>query len=222
MPFENREQAAKMLAERLKKYRGRRPLVLGIPRGGVAMAGVMADALDGEVDVVLVHKLGAPGQPEFAIGSIDEGGRVYLAGVVDRLGVPKSYIAEETRHQIENMRKRRAQYTPVRPPISPAGRVVSVVDDGLATGATMVAALHAVRARKPARLIAATAVAPAETVERIGPLADEVVCLEVPAQFFAVGQFFRDFGQVEDEEVIAILRRYGPRGATEEKPDKPT
>ena len=209
MPFRNRQHAAELLAKKLAAYKGQHPLVLGIPRGGVVMASVMADALEGEVDVVLVHKLRAPGQPEFAIGSIDEAGDAYLSGAVEQLGVRDSYIREESRVQTDLMRKRRAQYTPVRPPINPVGRLAIVVDDGLATGATMIAALHAVRTRKPAKLIAATAVAPADTLERVGELADEVVCLETPDEFFAVGQFFEDFDQVEDEEVIEILRRHG-------------
>lgn len=212
MPFENREHAARLLAEKMSRYRGKHPLILGIPRGGVVMAGVIAEALEGEVDVVLVHKLGAPGQPEFAIGSVDEGGRVYLGGAADRLGIARGYIEQETRRQLDLMRRRRAQYTPVRPPISARGRIAVIVDDGLATGATMVAALHAVRAQKPSRLVAATGVAPAETLERIESLADDVVCLEAPAVFFAVGQFFRDFEQVEDDEVITVLKQHGPRG----------
>jgi putative phosphoribosyl transferase len=210
MLFRDRQHAAELLARELATYKGRNPLILGIPRGGVVMAGVMADALGGEVDVVLVHKLRAPGQPEFAIGSVDEAGAVYLSGAVEKLGVRESYIAEESRLQRESMRKRRAQYTPVRPPVDPRGRIVVIVDDGLATGATMIAALHAVRGRKPARLIAATAVAPADTLERVRELADEVACLEVPHAFLAVGQFFKDFDQVEDGEVVEILRRFGP------------
>lgn len=209
MGFQNREEAARRLAERLAGYKGRRPLVLGIPRGGVVMAAIMAEALDGEVDVVLVHKLGAPGQPEYAIGSIDEAGEVYLSGAVEQLGIREAYLREESRRQLDVLRRRRARYTPVRPPIDPRGRIVIIVDDGLATGATMIAALHAVRRRKPSRLIAATAVGPQETLDRVGEVADEVVCLEVPPVFFAVGQFFADFGQVEDEEVIELLRARG-------------
>jgi putative phosphoribosyl transferase len=207
MPFFNREQAAHLLARRLASYRGQRPLVLGLPRGAVPMAKIIAEALDGELDVVLVHKLGAPGQPELAIGSVDEAGHLYLSDDVDSLGVSEAYIARETEAQLETLRKRRAMYTPIRAPIDPAGRIVIVVDNGIATGASMIAALRALRARGPAKLIAAAAVAPLSTVRRISAEADEVVCLEVPDHFYAVGQFFADFSQVSDAEVVAILRQ---------------
>ncbi len=205
MPFRSREQAAYLLAERLSAYRGENPLVLGVPRGAVPMAKIISDALEGEVDVVLVHKLGAPGQPELAIGAVDEIGDVYLNEHARDLGVSPDYIEEEKRAQLETLRKRRAMYTPLRPPIDPRGRTVIVVDNGVATGATLMAALHAVRAKQPVKLIAAAAVAPSDTVKRLARLADEVVCLETPALFLAVGQFFEDFSQVTDERVAEIL-----------------
>jgi predicted phosphoribosyltransferase len=211
VPFRSREHAARLLAERLAKYRGQNPLVLAIPRGAVPMGKIIADSLGGEVDVVLVRKLGAPGQPELAVGAVDEGGQVYLSDYVHALGISPEYIAAEKKSQLETLRERRARYTPLRPPIDPSGRVVIVVDNGIATGATMIAALRAVRARKPAKLIAAVAVAPKETVRKIAKQADEVVCLEVPAVFYAVGEFFEDFSQVTDEEVVAILGESGAR-----------
>ena len=210
MPFRDREQAAHLLAKRLAGYRGQRPLVLGIPRGAVPMAKIIAEALDGELDVVLVHKLGAPGQPELAIGSVDEAGQLYLSDYVRELGITEAYIASEQAAQLETLRKRRAMYTPIRPPIDPAGRVVIVVDNGVATGASLIAALRAVRAKKPAKLIAAAAVASPRTVSRIALEADEVVCLEMPHDFYAVGQFFHDFSQVSDDQVVAILRQSSP------------
>ena len=205
MPFQNREQAAHLLARRLEKYRGQNPLVLAIPRGAVPMARIIADSLGGEMDVVLVHKLGAPGEPELAIGAVDETGQVYLAEYAQDLEISDDYINAEKQTQLETLRKRRALYTPLRSPIDLCRRIVIVVDNGVATGSTMIAALRAVRARKPARLIAAAAVASRETLRKIASEADETICLEVPAWFYAVGQFFEDFSQVSDEQVMAIM-----------------
>ena len=195
-----------MLAEKLKAYRGKNPLILAIPRGAVPMAKVIAGKLEGELDVVLVRKLRAPNYAELAIGSVDESGWTYVAGQAESVGADDAYIASEKHTQMATIRQRRAQYTPVRAPINPAGRIVIVVDDGLATGATMISALHGLRNLKPTRLICATPVSPPETLRKIAPLADEVVCLLTPDNFRAVGQFYVDFPQVEDDEVIAILQ----------------
>lgn len=204
MLFLNRDDAAQQLARHLQNYRGQRPLVLAIPRGAVPMAKTIAAALDGEVDVVLVRKLRAPGNPELAIGSIDETGWTYLADYALQMAAP-DHIEREKQTQLDVMRQRRAQYTPVRPPLDPAGRTVIIVDDGLATGATMIAALHAVRAKKPKKLVCAVPVAPPDTLEKVRPYADEMVCLHAPEMFYAVGQFYADFPQVSDEEVMALL-----------------
>ena len=209
MIFENRIAAAKQLVAALSEYRLKRPLVLAIPRGAVPMAKIIADELDGELDVVLVRKLRAPGNSEFAIGSVDESGWVYLADYAATVGANERYIEGEVSAQLETIRQRRAQYTPVRPPIDPASRVVIVVDDGLATGSTMISALHALRAKNPAELICAVPVAPPDTLEKVRGNADRVVCLSAPINFQAVGQFYRDFPQVADEEVIAILAASG-------------
>ena len=203
--FDSRIDAARRLAKALAGYRGRKPLVLAIPRGAVGMGRVLADELGGELDVVLVCKLRAPLSPELAVGAIDESGWTYVADHAVRSGADAAYLEREKQAQLETMRKRRVQYTPARPPIDPKNRVVIVVDDGLATGASMIAALHAVRARQPARLICAVPVAAPDSLERIRPYADEVACLAAPAEFYAVAQFYREFPQVEDEEVIAVL-----------------
>lgn len=206
MPFRDRIEAAARLADALVEYGGKHPLVLGIPRGGVIMASVIARKLRGELDVILVRKLCDPYQDEVAIGSIDESGHVYLNHYGRRLR-DHAYLDQEKGGQLALLRERRKQYTPVRPPIDPAGRTVIIVDDGLATGSTMVAALQSIRSRRPAELIAATAVAPPETLEMVGALADRVVCLEAPDDFMAVGQFFIDFTQITDEEVIDALKQ---------------
>lgn len=204
--FNDRNDAARQLAEELKQYRGKNPLVLAIPRGAVPMAKIIADELGGSFDVVLVRKLRAPYQPELAIGSIDESGWAYIADHAASTGASKDYIESEKQAQMETIRKRRNQYTPIRPPIDPAGRIVIVVDDGLATGSTMISALHSLRARNPAKLICAVPVAPPDTLKKVETMADEIICLETPEYFQAVGQFYRNFSQVEDDDVIEILR----------------
>jgi putative phosphoribosyl transferase len=203
--FDSRVDAARRLAKALVEYQGRNPLVLAIPRGAVGMGRVLADELGGELDIILVRKLRSPFSPEFAVGAIDESGWAYLAQHAARAGADEAYLEHEKRLQLETLRKRRAQYTPARPAIDAKGRIVIVIDDGLATGATMIAALHAARAKQPQRLVCAVPVAAPDSLERVRPYADEVVCLEAPEEFYAVGQFYREFDQVQDAEVVALL-----------------
>lgn len=204
--FRDRMDASHLLLARLMVYKGKHPLVLAIPRGAVPMAKIIADALEGDLDVVLVRKLRAPHQPELAIGSVNESGWTFVADFAALYGADPAYLESEKRAQMQTLQQRRAQYTPIRPPIDPAGRIVIVVDDGMATGATMIAALHGLRAAKPAKLICAAPVSPPDTLAKVFDLADEVVCLEAPAFFQAVGQFYRDFPQVSDEEVAEVLK----------------
>lgn len=207
--FDDRADAARQLASRLVHLRGQNPLILAVPRGAVPMGVILARALDGDLDVVLVRKLGAPGNPEYAIGAVDEAGHVSLNPGVEAY-VGDAYVAAQTALQCEVLARRRAQYGAAR--IDPAGRLVVVVDDGVATGATLIGALDALRARRPARLMVAVGVAPPDAVARLRGHADEVVCLHVAADFQAVGQFYRDFGQVQDDQVAALLAdwRAGP------------
>lgn len=212
MSFRSRQEAARLLAARLSNYRSQHPLVLGVPRGAVPMARIIADAIDGDVDVVLVHKLRAPYQPELAIGGIDETGQSHLSDHAAALAIDLGYLDREKQTQLGELQRRRRLYTPVRPPVDPAGRTVIIVDDGIATGASMLAAIRCIRARKPAKVVVATAVAPPETLHRIKQEADEVICLQCPEMFYAVGQFFEEFPQVSDDEVVASLtpRRISP------------
>lgn len=210
--FDDRLQAARALVPALRERIDEPPVVLAIPRGGVPMGACIAEALGGALDVVLVRKLGAPGNPELAIGAVSEDGSVELApGAQAYFG--ERYVDAETERQLATLRARRERYTPLRPPLDVAGRTVVVVDDGSATGATMAAALSAVRQRQPRRLLAAMAVAPPDAVTRLEHLADAVVCLDTPEPFLAVGCFFREFGQVSDAEVEQQLREAAARGS---------
>ncbi len=171
------------------------------------MACRLAEELEGEVDVVLARKLRAPGWEEVAIGSVSEQGDVHLAAWID---VDEGHLRREIRDQLDELRRRRERYTPVRLPVDPAGRVSVVVDDGVATGMTMIAALHAVRARAPARLIVAVGVASAEAIDRLELVADRVVSVLVSPDLQAVGDHYEDFRQVTDEEVVESLRLTKP------------
>jgi putative phosphoribosyl transferase len=205
MRFKNREEAAGLLADRLAAYRGQHPVVLGVPRGAVPMARLIADALGGDLDVVLVRKLRAPGQPELAIGAVDESGTVLKGRYFDI--ATEDYLREEVRTQLGILRMRREQYTRAQAAVDPAGRIAIIVDDGIATGSSMLSAIRSVRARTPKKVVVAIAVAPPSTLARVEAEADEVVCLHAPEDFFAVGQFFDDFSEVTDDMVVAALGR---------------
>ncbi|MGV8894223.1 MAG: phosphoribosyltransferase [Burkholderiaceae bacterium] len=205
--FADRTDAAEQLVDCLQEYRGSNPLILAIPRGAVPMGRIIAERLDGELDVVLVRKLGAPSNPEYAIGAIDESGNTTLNPDVDESGLDSANLAAEQRQQMEVMRKRRSTYIPHRPAISVQGRIVLVVDDGIATGSTMIAALKAVRLQNPETLICVTPVAPPDSIRAVAPFADAVVCLLTEPDFRAVSQFYRDFRAVDDTEVAAILQQ---------------
>jgi predicted phosphoribosyltransferase len=220
--FENRQEAGRALAASLAAWRARPDvLVLGLPRGGVPVAFEVADALGLPLDVLVVRKLGLPWQPELAMGAIASGGALVVNEEVLRY-LPRdgdAFEAVRAREQRELERRERA-YRGNRPPLDPRGRTVILVDDGLATGATMEAAVRSLQLLGARRVVVAVPVASVEARERIAAVADEVVCLESPEFFSAVGQWYRDFGQTSDAEVTELLGRAGrSASATSDKGD---
>jgi predicted phosphoribosyltransferase len=206
--FRNRADAARQLAKRLKGCAWYDPLVLAIPRGGVVTGAVLARELDAELDVVLSRKLRAPMQPELAVGAIGEDGRMYLNHYVQEvLALTKDYLNQERRHRFAEIVRRQKLFRGVRPQAHIEGRSVIVTDDGVATGSTMIAALQSIPMHKPRELIVAVPVASPDRLEELRRWCDEVVCLIAVEEFGAVGQFYEDFAQVEDDEVIALLRQ---------------
>jgi len=205
--FRDRVQAGRLLAAALEELRGEKAVVLGIPRGGVVVAKEIARGLGADMDVVLSRKLVTPGQTELAMGSISEDGNIFLnEEIVQTLGITSRQIEQEKTRQLEEIKRRTQLFRKVLPKTPIEGRAVIVTDDGLATGATMQSALWAVRQEKPCRLIVAVPVATGEALESVAAVADEVVCLRQPPNFFAVGQFYMRFYQVEDEDVLDLMK----------------
>ena len=210
--FHNRVEAGQLLAQAVITVHPVRPVVLGIPRGGVIVARELAHALDAPLDIVVARKLGAPGNPELAIGAVSEDGRLFLDEQVARaVGADRAYIEEERECQMREIARRAALYRHMRAKVPLQGRTAIVTDDGVATGATTQAALRAVRQEQPARLVLAVPVGPEHTLEGLAKDADEVLCLRAPAFFAAVGQFYECFTQTEEEELLAILREEAAR-----------
>ena len=214
--FADRQEAGRLLAARVAALQLRDPVVFALPRGGVPVAAEVADALHAPLDLVLVRKIGAPGQPELALGAVVDGDvpeTVLNPDIVAATGATEGFIAAARQRELAEIERRRTRYLAGHPRVDPAGRDAVVVDDGIATGATARAALHALRRRGAARLVLATPVAPMDTLEALRGEADEIVCLFVPAPFFGIGAFYRDFHQLTDDEVIGLLAaRSAPRG----------
>jgi putative phosphoribosyl transferase len=207
--FADRAEAGRMLADQLAVMRLQHPLVLALPRGGVPVGAEIARRLHAPLDVVFVRKLGAPNQPELAVGAVADGAEpeiVLNTELVAMLDLDEDYIAEAAKRELGVIEQRRREWAALRPAVDPAGRALIVVDDGVATGMTMQAALRQLKRRRPARLIAAAPVASREAVAMLRREADDVVCLSSPRRFGSVGSFYRSFLQVTDGEVAALLR----------------
>ena len=211
MPFIDRTDAGRKLAKALAPYKKERPVVLALPRGGVPVAAVVATVLDAPLDLILVRKIGVPFQPELAMGAVVDGAEPVIVRneeVIQLCGVSETDFNAIRDEQLVEIERRRKLYLGDRPHPKLTGRTVIVVDDGIATGATTRAALHAMRMRKPSKLVLAVPVAPTDTLKKLRGEADDIVCLEDYEDFGAIGLFYSDFRQVSDAEVIEILARH--------------
>lgn len=213
MIFRDRHDAGKRLAGALEKYRGTDAIVLAIPRGGVVVGYEVAIALGLSLDVIIPRKIGAPYQPELAIGAIGDDEYVLDEQTVKYLGVSDQYIAEEIERQKQEIERRWKLYRDDRPFPDLTGKTAIIVDDGIATGHTTIAAARAIRKRKPAKLVLAVPIAPPESVARLKPEVDELIVLDTPEPFFAVGSWYEVFDQTTDEEVVELLHKAEARSA---------
>ncbi|MDO8663180.1 MAG: phosphoribosyltransferase family protein [Candidatus Omnitrophota bacterium] len=207
-PFQDREEAGRLLAKELRNLGGKETVVLGIPRGGMIVAAEVSRLLGADLDIVLARKIGAPGNPEFAIGAVSEDGREFVdQSIALQVGADEFFIQEAKARQLEMIANRKNLYRKAQPKVSLKQRLVIIVDDGLATGATMQAALWSAREEGPGSIIAALPVASKDGLEKIAGYADEAFCLRAPDYFSAVSQFYRQFPEVTDKEVLEILAR---------------
>jgi putative phosphoribosyl transferase len=210
--FQNREQAAPQLAQSLKDRTLRDPLVLAIPRGGVVIGAVLAKEIGGDLDVVLSRKLRAPGQPELAIGAICEEGRVHLNEYGRQLFEEDDpYVVQERQHQLQEITNRKELFRKIGPRAPIKGRSVIVTDDGIATGSTMIAALRTIKSEQPHEVIVAVPVASPDRLKEVHCFCDEIICLLCPDDFWAIGQFYKDFAQLDDEQTLEWFRSVNPR-----------
>lgn len=210
--FRDRAEAGRLLAAKLEPYKDQAPVILALPRGGVPVAFEVARALGAPLDIVVARKLGAPGDPELAVGAVVDGEEpvcVLNDALIAALGVSRDYLDEETAAQLQEVRRREAVYRGGRPPAAVAGRVVIIIDDGIATGASMRAAVRGVRRRRAGRIVVAAPAAPAEILDELKREADDVAVLEEPKPFVSVGACYADFSQTGDEEVVRLLESIG-------------
>lgn len=211
MLFQDREDAGRQLAKALVKYKSRHPVILALPRGGVPVAGEVAASLQASLDLVLVRKIGAPMQPELAMGAVVDGEQPLIVrnqDVIDLTGVSERTFDAICKKELAEIDRRRERYLGDRARSDVKGQVAIIVDDGIATGATTLAAIRALRKREPKELVLAVPVAPLETLQRLHTEVDAIVCLDTPQDFGAIGYYYRDFRQVGDDEVVAILKRF--------------
>jgi len=212
-PLRDRKSAGERLAERLLRYRGQEPVVLALPRGGVPVAFEIAERLGSPLDVLIVRKVGAPSNPEYGLGAVVEGGSRFLDEPrVRAAGYTLRDLSSTIARELAEVERRAREYRGGTPPVETRDRTVILVDDGVATGGTVLAALRAVRTRGPRQIVLALGVAPPDTVELLRPEVDDLVVLLAPRVFFAVGEWYHQFGQVSDEEVRRLLVR--SRGAS--------
>lgn len=204
MIFKNREDAAQKLLKPLMKYKNQNAIIVGIPRGAMPMAKIIAEALNAELNAVLVHKIPAPYQEELAIGAIGLSGTIHRLPITESFGISNAYIEKEAQRQLDILKKRQERFN--LPKLDCKNRLVIVVDDGIATGATAIGAIHEIRLQKPRKLVLAAAVVAQNTADQIRGLVDEFIALDEPEFFYAVSQFFVDFGQVSDDEVVEIIK----------------
>lgn len=219
MPFKDRAEAGRRLAEKLGQYAGRADvLVLALPRGGVPVAYEVAMALNAPLDVYLVRKLGVPGHEELALGAIASGGvRVLVPEVIEEAGIPDHQVERITEHETRELERRERIFRGDRLPPAVAGRTAILVDDGLATGATMRAAIAALKQQRPARIVVAVPTAAPQACESMRSEVDEVVCAITPEPFYAVGLWYDDFAQTSDDEVRGLLERASWRQPAEQR-----